>query len=299
LKSGGKYNEKNTLLYSNTDLKIKPNSKIFVIGSCFSRMIEEELEKHNFNLPVKKLIVPKSEWPLTNGGLLNKFNLFTANQSIEWAANCYDHPEKFKEFTNPYMLKYNDDYVSDVDLHFASPVSQHRFWQRREQIKDISLNLFSSDIVLITMGQTEVWRWVERNLYLPILAINPVFKAMWDDIVFEQSSLENNLNALNNIIKIIRERNPNVKFLLSISPASTHRYYDPDRTIQESYWYSKYTLKEVVNKTLELNDDCYYWNTFECLTVTDNKFDPEDPRRISKEVICKMVNNLLKNNQSI
>lgn len=296
LKSGGKYDDKNTLSYSSTDLKIEPNSKIFVIGSCFSRMIEEELEQHNFKVPVNKLRLPRKEWPLSKGGILNKFNLFTANQSIEWISKCYDHPDKFQEFTDQYKLTYNENYVSDIDLHFADPVSEERFWQRREDIKNIFLEVFSSDVVLITMGQTEVWKWKERNLYLPILPINSFFKQMWDDIVFEQSSLEDNITMLNNIISSISKRNPKVKFLLSISPASTHRYYDPDRNIQESYWYSKYTLKEVVNKVLETNKNCYYWNTFECLMATDNRHDKNDPRRISKDVIKTMVDYMLTNN---
>src|SRR5688572_9518638 len=63
--------------------QITRGSKIFTIGSCFARNIEEKLK--GFILPTRSFSVPKSEWPYRSNGILNEFNPGTMVQRVELA----------------------------------------------------------------------------------------------------------------------------------------------------------------------------------------------------------------------
>src|SRR5262245_45427838 len=58
-------------------------SRIFTIGSCFARNIEEHLTE--YDLPTLRFAVPKDEWPNRPNGLLNEHNVGTITQRIERA----------------------------------------------------------------------------------------------------------------------------------------------------------------------------------------------------------------------
>jgi hypothetical protein len=57
--------------------RLKPGSRIFTIGSCFARNIEEHLAPLGFDIPMLSFGVPEAEWPIRpfarRAGILNKY----------------------------------------------------------------------------------------------------------------------------------------------------------------------------------------------------------------------------------
>ncbi|MDF3607027.1 GSCFA domain-containing protein [Paracoccus sp. DMF-8] len=60
-----------------------PGQRIFTIGSCFARNVEDFLT--DFDVPTRRFSVQKSEWASRPNGLLNEYNAGTIAQRMIWA----------------------------------------------------------------------------------------------------------------------------------------------------------------------------------------------------------------------
>jgi hypothetical protein len=133
--------------------------KVFTIGSCFARNIEEVLAPHNVRLPTMAFAAPKSEWPGRPNGLLNEYNPGTMCQRIMFALENKPYPAGT-------IVPQGDDLYVDLLLPSGSPVTSERAMERREEIASVYGHLSTSGLVIITLGLTEVWFDNETELYL-------------------------------------------------------------------------------------------------------------------------------------
>ena len=67
--------------------ELTPGGKIFTIGSCFARNIEEHMQRLGFEIPMLKFRVPAEEWGARANGILNKYTPAAIFQEIDWTKN--------------------------------------------------------------------------------------------------------------------------------------------------------------------------------------------------------------------
>jgi hypothetical protein len=130
--------------------RFEPGCRVFTIGSCFARNIEEHLTE--YDVPTRRFSVPKQEWPHRPNGLLNEYNAGTIAQRIERALAGRAAPRE--------TLVPHEGGLADLLLPSAShsrAVTQERALERREEIDAIYRELLLADIVIVTLGLVEAW----------------------------------------------------------------------------------------------------------------------------------------------
>ena len=131
--------------------QLKPNAKIFAIGSCFARNIEKGLLQR---LAQVTCVKPKSDILelRTNllTGLLNKYNPISIHQELEWASGHNSFPDRG-------FIEFNGNYIDPCLREQARKGSLEFVQTRQEQLKQYFAQAFTADLVIITLGLTETW----------------------------------------------------------------------------------------------------------------------------------------------
>ena len=274
--------------------KLKPGEKIYTIGSCFARNIELYLNECGFIIPTLDYEFPEDE-KIGNriNSILNKYTPPNILQEIIWTKQIYDKGGKVtfedcKDFS--FKIK-NQDLYLDLGLNIKNKaVSKQRFLERRQQIYNISRNIFSSDCVVITLGLIEAWFDKQKSTYIQLSPF------IYRDLLREGDRFElhilNNAKCLEYIkksIELIKSMNPDVKILLTTSPVSLGRTFTNQDIIIENL-YSKCILRAVCGEIYNTHDFVDYFPSFESVILTKSwKPYAGDFIHITDEFVEKIV----------
>lgn len=136
--------------------RLARGAKVFTIGSCFARNIEEHIHRLGFQVPMLDFAVPGTEWPGRPNGILNKYTATSIFQLIDWAGRILRRGGAMRpEDCELYAWRLDDGSVVDSDLVGLRPVSPERFIERRRQVYETVAQVFASDCVVITPGLAE------------------------------------------------------------------------------------------------------------------------------------------------
>lgn len=218
-------------------------AKVFTIGSCFARNIEEALAPLGVDLPTQAFTVPKSEWPNRPNGMLNEFNPGTICQRIVYALQGRDYPD---ETIVPGVQGY-----ADLSLFGGgSPVTLERARERRAQVAAIYRHLASADLVVITLGFIEAWFDGETGLYLNQMPTPAMWGKQPDRYQFRRIGLDETVRLLGGALTMLVKAGP--KVVLTVSPVPLQTTFTED-DCQTANQYSKSVLRvaaEQLSKTI-------------------------------------------------
>ncbi len=138
--------------------RLPKKSRVFTIGSCFARNIEEALE--GYDLPTTRFSVPETEWSGRPNGLLNEYNPHAIAQRIGWAVEGRDTSIIEGVYAG------SETRTRDMLLAVGEPVTRERAVQRRNEIDAVYAELIGSDAVIITLGLVECWFDKANGLFL-------------------------------------------------------------------------------------------------------------------------------------
>jgi hypothetical protein len=187
----------------------EPGCRVFTIGSCFARNIEEHLT--GYEVPTRRFSVPKEEWPHRPNGLLNEYNPGTIAQRIERALTGQAAPEE--------TLVPHEDGLVDLLLPSASgsrPVSKDRAVQRREEIDAIYRQLPLADIVIVTLGLVEAWFDSLTGSYLNRIPPTDAIREDPNRFSLRVMDVDEAYPLLDSTFRMLTDRGQ--KILLTVSP---------------------------------------------------------------------------------
>lgn len=181
-------------------------SKVFTIGSCFARHLEEKLD--GFDLPTRRFSVPPNEWPNRPNGLLNEYNPGTMRQRITYALEG-------RTFGDRSIVGENE--ALDLLIVALAGVPRERALARRAEIDAVYREMRSSDAVIITLGMVEAWFDNETNLYLNRMPPRDFFEASGSRYEFRVLDVEEALALLESGLAALVDAGHG-KILLTVSP---------------------------------------------------------------------------------
>jgi hypothetical protein len=186
--------------------------KIFTIGSCFARNMEERLP--GYEVPTRRFRVPREEIPpqMRVTTFLNEYNPGTMARRILHAFGLAELPDDTVVDTAGGSV--------DLLLHTGSPVSRERAFQRRRDISAIYAELPSSDAVIITLGLVEVWYDTGSGAYLNCMPPRDAMRAAPERYVLHVLDTNQALALLDEAIAVIVGNG--IKVLLTVSPVPLH-----------------------------------------------------------------------------
>ena len=270
------------LIWTKRNNFINKATKIVSMGSCFAIEIAKWLQSNSFNY------LTSDSSPVTSEGLFASsagwgtiFNTPSAFQTIKWAFNPEDRPKVI------YQL--GDKYLDPLIEEFSLTESQIQNYDKivGDIISDSNRVLKNADVLILTIGLNEVFRLLPTKYYFHRTPweFNPAyFKA-------EDLSVEENINYLLSAIDLLRQHNPSIKIIVSVSPVPLIRSFHKNRHVAESTSISKAILRLAVDEVVNSRSDVYYFGSFETVMYPGQSISMKcDERHVRFGTVDKIMN---------
>lgn len=273
--------------------RIAATDTIFTIGSCFARHIEDLLAERGFDVPMKSFSVPREEAPHLRrpNGILNKFSPPAVVQEIEWAARIRRNGGRVAAAdVDPLLFAGSDGRVVDLHIGGYLPVTRERALERRRQIYDVVSRVFSSRVVIVTLGLVEAWLDERTGLFIQ-RAPRPEMLADGGEGRFRFVRLDCAacLGCVRRAIAEVRRENPGCKFLLTVSPIPLRRTFTGEDILTANA-YSKAVLRAVCGEVARASEGVDYFPAYESVTLTRGRTVLEpDLRQVAPGFVEKIV----------
>jgi len=276
------------------ELNINKSTKIISLGSCFAREIKHWLTENKFNYLLGE--TDKMPWVSHEVFLGDKGRLPTDHSSIAW-----------ERVYNTFTLKHIVNYTFGEDMldrrllgvkvngeKYSSDIIRNRILYPNTNVakKDIldhiseSRRMFlSADLIILTLGITEIWESPDRG----VVAASNQFKnsPLPPDFKFRVSRYQENLDNLIYCYNVLKKFNPNLKFLVTVSPVHLLATFRGDMDVISASCNAKATLRAVADVFSGLSDVSYF-PSYELATIAaplNGVIPYPDGHHVSKDII--------------
>lgn len=266
--------------------EIRRDDRIFTIGSCFARNIEQRLREIGLDTvlydqeTVQGLEAVGEALPFTN-----KYNVAAIRTELGWACGGARPPEEF------ILLPLADGKALDGLLNprrkTGADLQDAR--RRRAFVEAKYHRIAECRVVVMTLGLVEVWRDKASGLHLNVAPLGPI-EAEPDRFVLDVMSYDEILGELEAIHAILKAACPeDMRILITVSPVPLQATFrDEDVMVANSY--SKAVQRAAVEAFVLKHDNVDYFPSYETVTLTDRRlaFD-KDNRHVQTGVVARIV----------
>ncbi len=248
---------------------LKPGDKVVTMGSCFARNIEEYLGAIGIVVPVLGYNGPLEESGSRGRiqGILNKYTVASICQEIVWVKTVRDLGGTVT-WEMIATMSYETPQGSWLDLQLSSnlSVSRERMIERRQAIYDIHVQMFESDLMIITPGLTEAWFDGQTGLYIQDAPTRSMANAYKGRFFLEVLDFFQCHEMLDISVRILKEGGAR-QIALTVSPVPLARTMTSKDVIIANM-YSKSTLRSVVGLLSDTHDFVSYVPSYERVMLT-------------------------------
>lgn len=248
------------------DFKIGSDEKIFCIGSCFANEISQALHRLDYN--VLSIFHDLSDAPdklITDDSVFHKYNVASIYNELSWALDGekkYCHEQVF--------VKTSNDSVQDYQL---SGKDRNYTRESAESFRDAFNLSFSkvkdADVVILTLGVSEVWFDKETQLYLNVSVPKSLTERYPDRFELHVFDYETTSFYLKAIYKLLATYlKDDFRLLVTVSPIPlSHTFRQQDVYISNSY--SKAVLRVAVEELVSEESNVNYFPSYEFVTLSN------------------------------
>lgn len=252
--------------HTHARFKISVEDKIFCIGSCFAEEISKALHRQKFNvLSIFQSLPESSRRTTKDAAMFHKYSVAAIYNEINWALNPdnpYRHEDVFiktaKQQWQDYQLMgdgYSD--CEDVAKSFRTAFN-HAFKKIAE-----------ADVVIITLGLSEVWFDKQTQLYLnrtiPLEIINH-YPDRFELHVFDYAKTLEYLEKIYTLLKTYLK--PDFRLLITVSPIPLSvSFRQQDVLVANTY--SKAVLRAAVEEFVSNKANVNYFPSYEFVTLSN------------------------------
>ncbi|MEO1584833.1 MAG: GSCFA domain-containing protein [Planctomycetota bacterium] len=250
---------------------VTPDTRVSVIGSCFAQNIRLWLIEHGYNF-CQFEDGPFAEHSSVRTGPL--FNTGSICQLFEWAFNGFDAADP--------VWRHEDRLVDPYrrGLSWASERDMHA--ERASHFQAVRSMVEESDVLVLTLGLSEVWRNREdKRCYF---LIPP--PGLLDEQYHEHALLtvDECVEHLERFYALIREHNPSLRLIVSLSPVPLMAtYFDRHAIVSDAV--SKATLRAAMHWFCERHPEIVYFPSYEIVTRSPDWPYKQDNRHVTQEFI--------------
>lgn len=223
------------------------NTRIMLLGSCFSDNIGNYFYRHRFDV------------------CSNPFGVLFNPVSIDHAVRMLLHPETFDK--DRYFYRNNNLWVSFAHHGRFSNENFDVFEQNiDEQLEKASAFLKETEVLFITFGTAFCYKFIPRDLIVANCHKIPNYQ--FERIRMEVKKIVSQWNAT---IQLLKELNPDIKIVFTVSPVRHAGEGMHENTL------SKSVLLLAVDKLVD-NETTFYFPAYEFLMddLRDYRFYAKD-----------------------
>jgi tetratricopeptide (TPR) repeat protein len=269
--------------------------RIFTIGSCFARNVEEYLDRLGFEVPTLKFSVPAEEWAGRPSGILNKYTPPTLFQEIDRASRALDAPthDDFMNVISESLLRFEDGNTIDMELTGYAAVTFERAVERRISIHNLFSQMFECSVVTLTFGLTESWFDELTQRYILKAPTPEIVKAFPERFTFEVLEIDQVLEHAARSIELLNARGSTKKIIVTTSPVPLSRTFRPHDILLTNEE-SKATLRVACGAVARKYENVDYFPAYEiAMLSTDPNRWSDDLIHLSDDFVGKIVFQLL------
>jgi GSCFA family len=141
-------------------------------------------------------------------------------------------------------------------------------------------------VLIITLGLNEIWSFKMDG---SIFSRSP-WRIAPSFVEHRILSPEENVRDLELMLKILRQQNPNLQLIVTLSPIPLHATFLHDRChVVEANMHSKAVLRIAAQEFVEKNEGVYYFPSFELATYGFQNPWTEDHRHTNRSVVGRVM----------
>ncbi len=269
------------------------DERVFCIGSCFARSIENALKERGYDiLSIMKDLPRSPNRDRSDRGMFNKYNVATILNELRWAfadGPAYRHEDVL-------IAPPGDLLVQDYQLAGPGYSEEPGFARAfREAFNARFQAIRDADVVVLTLGLSEVWLDRSTDLYLntaPMEHLVAAYPGRYELHVFDHAQT---LAALVEIDRLlVAHLSPGFQLMVTVSPVplwSTFR----DQDVLTANTYSKAVLRSVVDHFVAGRPHVTYFPSFEFATLSNptTVWSDEDFRHVEPHFVDYIMQSVL------
>jgi hypothetical protein len=274
---------------------LRPGAKVFTIGSCFARNIEEHLAARGFDVPMQRFTVPREEWPGRPSGILNKYHAPSFQHEVALTAELLDLPEPAQaERIAELLLPVGEDQVVDLQLAGFRPVSRARAMERRAAVLEVFRHAFEAEVVVLTLGMAEAWFDHQTGRYIQQAPIGPMFRRLHDRFEFRLLDFVETLDWSARTMALLASRGrAGKRFMLTVSPVPLQATFTGMDAIVAN-GYAKSMLRAVAETLAGQREDADYVPSYEAVMLShDPGVWEDDLVHVTSRFVGRVVGHIL------
>lgn len=257
-------------------LSITRRTPIASIGSCFAREIKKWLQANSFNF----VQTAGGKWAESGSARYDRvYNSFSVRQEFERAFGTFSPRETLWEFQEGAETRLLDPYRRTIAWDSYEEMQQE-LAEHREQV---AAAFRSCEVLIVTVGQAEVWYNRSDGAVYPLLPPVQVFDPQRH--AFRLTTFEENLANLDRVHELFRQNNPAGHIIVTVSPVPLRATFRPMNSVIANSA-SKAALRAAVDAFCERHPETVtYFPAYEIVTVTEPDAYTEDNRHVRAETV--------------
>ena len=271
--------------------RISPKDKVATAGSCFAQEIAFRLQKSGFHYylaeePPAGMSAQEAERRNYSMYSCRYGNLYTTAQFLQLLDRAYGRFRPELDFwVRPEDGRFVDPFRPRIEPDGFASVEEMRA-DRERHFAAVRHMVETMDVFVFTLGHTETWRHKKDGA---ILQLAPgVAGGEWSPEAYEfyNMTVSEVIRDFLAAVDIVRELNPTVRIVLSVSPVGIIATYE-DRHVIESNSAVKAILRAAADEIGRVRPGIAYFPSYDLATVSPNvsRFYRDDTRRITSRGI--------------
>lgn len=256
--------------------QITVDDKIATAGSCFAQHIARYLSQSGYNHFVAEQahsVVPEATAKKFGYGLFScrYGNIYTTRQLLQLFKRAFGQFTPEDNVWHHSDGRFYDPYRPNIQpggFEFAEEV----LLQRDYHLNCVKRMFLETDVFVFTLGLTEGWYNSNDGAVYPACPGCQI--GTHDQTVhqFKNFGIQETLADLNEILSLLKDANPKVRVILTVSPVPLIATYD-NRHVLTATTYSKSVLRVAAEEASAANDWVSYFPSFEIITGHFNHGD--------------------------
>lgn len=270
------------------------------IGSCFAEEIRKALTARNVRCypEYSRIAIDPNRMKIDTLPArehMNYYNTFSIRQELERAAG------QWTQAANDLWLVHKRDIQNGVFVAGERTLCQDPYrrlvfgktpedlHEALEQINVVMRDGFrQADVCVITLGMTEVFKKKDNGLVCNQVPVYGGGSGLRETF-FHASDYQENLENMRVSLRLLKEMNPKVQVVLTVSPVPLHRSFNSDDIFVNNYE-SKCTLRAVTAQICREHDWVHYFPSFEIVWGTGaTAYQAKDRLHVKEEVVDRII----------
>lgn len=268
--------------------RLTPGERVFTLGSCFTRAMEDHLAPLGFDVPCHGFAVPEIErnGPRPNS-VLNQYVPSVMLQELRRA--LADSPE---ENAAQCLVPVGDDQVVDMQLLASPPVTSGRGAARRHEVETLFRQAFDSDVAIMTLGQTEAWWDDDSALFCNQMPTGAVLDAHPDRFFFRPMTMDDVVAAVSETCVLLLGGRVD-RIILTVSPVPISRAWG-QRDALTAYVFSKSLLRVAAERVAADFAAVDYFPSYDIVALSDRSLVfSSDRMHVREPVVAAIVGRMV------